>query len=359
MEKFLNIDAGPFYAILRFEEAATVLRAVFRLDFVERVADRCRSHNSDRVDTSDLAEMFGFTPQGTKTFLAVLHAMDVVLPHETGWSLTAAAKECLMSGVARSRRPYLQMGPTESADALIAMLRGNFPAESVPLYSFDDHPSLMEAPETANVAHEIAYGLASRARCFAEPLAKFILANIPTSVAGPLKVADLGAGSPFVMQAVLERSSAVSRAILVDQKAGLALAREMIHDELPRMDFEETDIFNRVPAADMYCMSNTAHDWLPEDYRRLAANIRVAMPTAGRVVVHEPLMLTSWSTLKQQHEALWMSCYALALYKLCGGRGTCYTACEHDHIMRSAGFERVAGPEKTTDGCSGLCYAAV
>lgn len=355
----MSIDASPFYAMLRFEEAATVLRAAFRLDFVDRVADSCGTPDHGGASTSDLAKMFGFTPQGAKTYLAVLHAMDVIRPNKTGWLLTATARECLMNGATRSRRPYLQMGPTESADALIAMLRGDFPDESLPLYGYDDQPSLMEAPETASVAHQIAHGLASRARCFAEPLARFIHSNMPTSDTGSLTVADLGAGSPFVMQAVLDHSPSVSKAILVDQKAGLAHARQMVLDEQPRMCFQEADIFQRVPSADMYCMSNTAHDWLPEDYQRLAANIRASVSTAGRVVVHEPLMLTSWSTLKEQHEALWMSCYALALYKLCGGRGTCYSVDEHDHIMQSVGFERVAGPEKTTDGCSGLCYAAV
>ena len=158
----------------------------------------------------------------------------------------------------------------------------------------------------------------------------------------------------------MSRCPDIAAGILVDQHAGLHFAREMAAelDSVEALQFVEADIFAEVPAADMVIMSNTAHDWLPEDYRKLASNIRSSIAAGRRVIVHEPLMLSQWSTLEQQHEALWMACYALALYKLCGGRGTCYTLEEHDEIMQSAKFKRVAGPQKTTDGCSAICYEA-
>ncbi|GAB5401956.1 MAG: hypothetical protein Aurels2KO_01870 [Aureliella sp.] len=344
-------DASPFYALLRFEEAATVLRAAFRLDLVERVAA------TESVGDAQFCEMFALTPAGGKTLTAVLHAMDVLKSVDGGWGVTDLAQQCLSGDSSWTRRPYLQMGPADAADDLIAMLRGDFPSSSIPLYGFDDAPSLMESTETADVAREIAYGLASRARCFAQPLADFTAPLIHASVR---RIADLGAGSPYVLSAILERCSSDAVGVLVDQRAGLQFAREMASElnATESLEYVQADIFVEVPAADLVIMSNTAHDWLPEDYQRLAKNIRKSISAKGRVVVHEPLMLSGWSTLEQQHEALWMACYALALYKLCGGRGTCYTLEEHDQIMQTAGFVRVAGPQKTIDGCSAICYEA-
>ena len=58
------MDAGKYYAILRFGDASQALRAALKLDVVDRIGDR-------ELGLSDLSDLFGFTGQGTRTFFCL------------------------------------------------------------------------------------------------------------------------------------------------------------------------------------------------------------------------------------------------------------------------------------------------
>lgn len=347
----MGLDAGIYYALLRFEEASLALRAALQLQLVDSLRDRA-------LTREQLRQELGFTPQAAKTFFGLLLTMDVLQLADGKFSASPRAQACLALDSPASRQPYLQMGSGDQVGQLIEMLKGNFADDSLPLYASGNQASLMEAQASEAVAREIGYGLASRARNFADPLSQ-VIAEAASSRSR--RLADLGAGSPFVAHRCLSLIKGLEAAVLVDQAAGLKFAREMAAELSPepdRLQFQEADIFVAVPEADVYCMSNTAHDWLPEDYLTLAKNIRAAIAPKGIVVVHEPLLRERWDSPSEWQEALWMACYALALYKLTAGQGTCYTAQEHDTVMHQAGFSRRGLPIKTLDGCSAICYQA-
>lgn len=340
------MDAGKYYALLRFEEAALALRAALRLGMVDTIGDRI-------VTPCELAEIFGFTEQATRTFVALLDVMEVL--HREGNSIRVAerARECLSVGASSTRQPYLAMGTGTDVEQFIRLLQGDLPQDSLPLYARDDAgDTIMDQP---NAASEIAFGLASRARNFAEPLAK---AFVPYASKSRI-LADIGAGSPFVAMASLNAVPHLARAILVDRANSMQFAGMMAKQngfDDPRLEFLEQDFFQAVPAADIYCLSNTAHDWLPQEYSALMTNVRDSIAPGGVVCIHEPLLVSTWNSAEQWVNALWMACYALTLFRLTEGKGTCYTRDEHDAVMDQNGFVPVGEPVPTVDGCTALFY---
>jgi|GEM_PF-3082200 len=341
------MDAGKYYALLRFEEAARALRAALKLNIVDEIGTR-------EVSLSEFRELFGFTVQGARTYAALLEVMEVISRKRDVISIPERARVCLLNDVPASRKPYLAMGSKDEADdQLIAMLRGDFGSESIPLYGDDKtDKTVMDLPD---VGEEIAVGLASRARNFAEPLAAAIK---PHSSKARI-LADIGAGSPYVVAAGLIAMPHLTKAVVVDRPNAMAFLRrlgEPISAELAKVEMCEQDFFQAVPPADIYVLSNTAHDWLPEEYAQIMTNIRDAIAPGGIVCIHEPLLAANWNSADEWVHALWMSCYALTLYCLTEGKGTCYSRKEHDWVLREHGFSPIEEPTRTSDGCTALLY---
>ena len=93
------MDAGRFYALLRFEEASDALRAVMRLGLVDQMADRW-------WPAEQLRQTLGFTQQAARTFFALLQVMEIVQHAGGKYRVTPAAAACLADGVASSRIHY-------------------------------------------------------------------------------------------------------------------------------------------------------------------------------------------------------------------------------------------------------------
>lgn len=341
------MDAGEFYALLRFEEAARAMRVTFALDIVERIGDRALS-------TNELQNEFQFTPQAVRTFFALLRVMNVVTTDaEKRFRVSPAAHRCLASKSAFSRRPYLAMG-SDDADEFIKLLRGDLSDRPTALYGRENENStLMDVEE---VAREISFGLASRAKSFSEPLAQAIHQKAePTHRI----FADLGAGSPYLANACRNLISQFTTLLLVDRSNGMKYIRQMCQRDAIdtcRLEFREQDFFSDVPVADVYVLSNTAHDWLPSEYQEIMSNVRAAISPGGFVCIHEPLLVDNWNNKSEWFEALWMACYAVTLFRLTLGKGSCYSVDEHDTIQQAVGLTRRDVPIRTVDGCTALFY---
>lgn len=337
------LDASWFYALLRFEEASLTLRCVLTHGLIDRLDGRPCSLESLQAD-------FGFTQQGARTVVHLLVAMRILEPSDSHWILSAMAKECLSSESAFTRSPYLSMGSGEAEAELWANLQGEF--SGPPLYAGSGSTSLMEDDATQDLAQAISVGLGSRARAFAPSLARIIRDEMTPN---QTRITDLGAGSPYLMQNCLEIIPHIATATLADQAQGLRYAKAMVDEPDDRMEFVELDIFKSIPPSDVYVLSNTAHDWLLDDYKKIVAGIAQGISPDGIVIIHEPL-LESECPEEQQLESLWMACYALTLFRLTAGQGSCYSVSEHDEVLSSVGFARQDEPLPTMDGCTALVY---
>lgn len=340
------MDAGRFYALLRFEEASLALRTVMKTGLVDQL--RGRSFSRD-----ELREMLGFKAQGARTFFALLHVMEILEVRDDRYRVTALAAECLADGPRTSRKPYLSMGTGEDVDALLDLLKGRHADDALPLYSGDDAGETVM--DDVDIAREIAMGLASRARNFAAPLATAVASAAPAAKS----LADIGAGSPYVAQACLSSLPGLQKATLVDRANSMRFAREIIETEqfdTDQLDLLERDFFEAVPEADVYVLSNTAHDWQPQEYTKIVNNIRDVIPDDGLICIHEPILMTKWNSDTEWVHALWMACYALTLLRYTLGEGTCYSVEEHHQIMAKGGFVPSGVPVPTVDGCTALFY---
>ena len=65
------MDAGKYYALLRFEQAALALRTAFKLRVVETLGDR-------ELTIDEFRQEFGFTEQAARTYVPLLEVMEVV-----------------------------------------------------------------------------------------------------------------------------------------------------------------------------------------------------------------------------------------------------------------------------------------
>lgn len=346
-EPTLN-DAQDYYALLRFEEAALGLRTAFQLDLVERIGSRV-------LTTSEFQDEFQFTSQAARTFGALLSVMNVIEPVDSDhWRVTELARNSLASEAEFTRRPYLAMGNHPEVDAFVDLLQGRNDPSSPALYGRDgEAETLMDVDE---IAQAVSFGLASRAKCFAQPLAKAIADQAHPELT---TLADIGAGSPYVVWACRRLMPYLTTTKLVDRANGMKYVRQMLTAiDGSESDFElcEQDFFQSVPAADIYSISNTAHDWLEPEYLEIMTHVREAISLEGFICIHEPLLVTSWATKHEWLEALWMACYAMTLFRLTHGKGSCYTVAEHDLIQQTAGFSRSADPIRTVDGCTALFY---
>tara|TARA_B110000495_G_C22941472_1_gene550879 strand:- start:53 stop:1147 length:1095 start_codon:yes stop_codon:yes gene_type:complete len=339
-------DAGRFYALLRFEEASLALRAVLRMGLVDQLRDRSLSRD-------ELRDELGFTVQAARTFFALLQVMQILEIRDGRYCVTTHAGHCLATGTPTSRKPYLSMGTGDDVDALLDLLKGNNPEKAIPLYSGENAGETIM--DDAPVAREIALGLSSRARNFADPLAEAVAGHASNAKT----LADIGAGSPYVAQACLRALPNLDQAILVDRANGMRFAHEIIRNEqmdASRLEFHEGDFFDAVPTADIYLLSNTAHDWRPPEYSTIADNIRNSMPDDGLICIHEPILMTSWNDDTEWIRALWMACYALTLLRFTLGEGTCYSIEEHHEILSKSGFVSTGPPVPTADGCTALFF---
>ena len=340
------MDAGKFYALLRMEEASLALRSVLRLGLVEQMGEKAFSIN-------ELQTTLGLTKQAARTFFVLLQVMGILHREADCYKLTRLAFEALSDSARTSRKPYLQMGSGPEVDELIDLMRGERLDESLPLYSAQDGTRTLMDEEA--VGREIAYGLSSRARNFATPLAAVLAVCRPQATS----LADIGAGSPYIAEACLNAMQDLEDVELVDRSNGMQFARELIEiDRIDssRMRLVEADFFKEVPSAEVYILSNTAHDWRPVEYQALMDNVRRAIVPGGLVCIHEPLLLDTWDSEQQWFQALWMACYAMTLLKLTHGAGTCYSLREHHEILARSGFVPVGEAHATVDGCTALFY---
>src|SRR5262249_29616052 len=153
--------------------------------------------------------------------------------------------------------------------------------------------------------------LAGRAR----NVAPYLAANVPLGDAKVLL--DIGGGTGIYAIACVQQNPNL-RAVVWDRPAVLNVAREMVeaYGVADRIELIGGDMFaDPMPAgADVILLSNVLHDWDVPECRILLKRCAAALPTGGRVLIHDVYLDDDLGGL------LPIALYSTALFTLTEGR---------------------------------------
>ena len=323
---FSQTDPTSIFEFFRGSYGTELLTAaVVEFDLFRRLAEQPKSCDELRAE-------IGLQRRPAVVLFTALRAMKLLTTDAGGrLSLTPLSREHLVPGDEFDVSGYIALaGSSPGVREMIERLKTNRPAgESDPdagtafIYR-EGTESAMEAEASARF---LTLSLAGRAKNVAPVLAERL------SLDGVRTLLDVGGGSGLYSIAWLRRHPAL-RAIVWDRPEVLKVAREMAeqYGVADRLECVPGDMFvDSVPSADVVLLSNILHDWDEPECRTLIKRCAAALPSGGRLLIHDVL-------LNDDHSGpLPIALYSAALFTLTEGRA--YSAGEFQSWLTDAGLE--------------------
>jgi hypothetical protein len=152
---------------------------------------------------------------------------------------------------------------------------------------------------------------------------------------GVEKIADIGGGFGHLAVALLEKYPSL-QAVVMDVPDLIPLAQERYPVQDPaiasRLEYVAGDMFDSVPAANVYIMKHIIHDWEDERCIRLLRNCHQSMQGEGRVICVD-------SVLPPMGNVTGTPAKLLDINMLVFIAGKERTEDQWHHLYRAAGFE--------------------
>jgi predicted O-methyltransferase YrrM len=263
--------------------------------------------------------------------LTGLKALKLVEEKEGQVQPTRLARDHLAPGKPLDVSDYIRMG----ADApgvlsLVEHMRRNKPAgvaKDDPRAAFIFRDGLASAMEEDTTARHFTLMLAGRAKNIAPVLAQ----TVDLSTAH--RLLDIGGGTGLYSIAFLQRYPAL-KAIVFDRPAVLKVAAEFAqqYGVADRFECVAGDMFaDRFPAeCDVMLLSNVLHDWDIPQCRQLVAKSAAALPSGGRLIIHDAILHDDLSG------PLYPALFSVALMIMTEGRN--YSGAEYKTWLVEAGL---------------------
>lgn len=298
--------------------------AVVEFDLFRRLAERPKSFDG-------LREEIDLQRRPAVVLFTALRAMGLLTTDgDERLTLTPLSREHLVPAIEFDVSSYIALaGNSPGVREMIERLRSNRPAgasdseEGTAFIFREGTESAMEAEASARF---LTLSLAGRAKNVAPVLAE----RVPLD--GVRTLLDVGGGSGIYSIAWLRRHP-VLRAIVWDRPEVLKVAREMAeqYSVADRLECVPGDMFvDPVPSADVILLSNILHDWDEPECRTLIERCAAALPSGGRLLIHDVL-------LNDDHSgSLPIALYSAALFTLTEGRA--YSAREFQTWLTGAGL---------------------
>jgi len=280
----------------------------------------------------ELRSEIGLADRAANILFTALRAMDLLAVNADGkLDLTPAAREHLVPGAYFEVGGYIGLvAEAPNVRALAERLRTNRPAAS----SADDQGAafifregMESAMDREASARRLTLSLAGRAK----NVAPYLAANVPLGDAKLLL--DVGGGTGIYSIACVQQNPNL-RAVVWDRPEVLKVAGEMVeaYGVADRIDLVPGDMFADPvpPGADVVLLSNILHDWDVPECRALLKRCAGALPTGGRVLIHDVFLDDDLGG------PLPVALYSAALFTLTEGRA--YSAGEYRGWLREAGF---------------------
>lgn len=298
--------------------------AVVEFDLFRRLVEQPKSFEELRAE-------IGLQRRPAVVLFTALRAMGLLTADsQERLSLTPLSREHLVSGTEFDVSGYIALaGGSPGVREMIERLKTNRPAgasnsdEGTAFIYREGTESAMEAEASARF---LTLSLAGRAKNVAPVLAARV------SLEGVRTLLDVGGGSGIYSIAWLRRHPTL-RAIVWDRPEVLKIAREMAeqYGVADRLECITGDMFvDPIPAADVVLLSNILHDWDEPDCQALVSRCAAALPSGGRLLIHDVL-------LNDDHSGpLPIALYSAALFTLTEGRA--YSAREFQKWLVESGL---------------------
>ncbi len=318
-------DPTSIFELFRGSYGTELLTAaVVEFDLFRRLVEQPKSFD-------ELRAQIGLQLRPAVVLCTALRAMGLLATDsQERLSLTPLSREHLVSGTEFDVSGYIALaGSSPGVREMIERLKSNRPAgasdpdEGTAFIYREGTESAMEAEASARF---LTLSLAGRAKNVAPVLAE----RVPLD--GARTLLDVGGGSGIYSIAWLRRHPEL-RAIVWDRPEVLKVAREMAeqYGVADRLECMSGDMFvDPVPAADVVLLSNILHDWDEPECRTLVERCAAALPSDGRLLIHDVL-------LNDDHSGpLPIALYSAALFTLTEGRA--YSAREFQTWLTDVGL---------------------
>jgi SAM-dependent methyltransferase len=324
--EFPQTDPTPIFDAFRGNFSTELLTAaVAHFNVFERLRDGSRSFETLRAGC-------GLAERGAVVLFTVLRALNLLTRTAGGeMELTAQSREHLIPGAPFDVSAYIGLAAeSPGVKDMVERLRTNTPAGAADANkgaAFIYREGIESAMETEASARHLTMMLAGRARNCAPALAH----GVPLSAAR--RLLDVGGGTGIYSIACLQKNPRL-RAVIWDRPEVLKIAAEMARDYAvgDRLECRAGDMFvDPFPAGcDVILLSNVLHDWDVPQCRALLGRCAAALPTGGRVLVHDVFIND------EMDGPLAVALYSGALFYLTEGRA--YSAAEYRTWLSEVGL---------------------
>lgn len=318
-------DPAPIFEIFRGNYAMELLTAaVAHFGVFERLAAGPLTAAELRSATELGARQFSVLLTGLKALQLVEESNGRVQP-------TALAREHLAPGQPLDVSDYIRMGAQQPGVlALVEHMRtsklaGAAKDDDRAVFIYKD--GLDSAMEEDASARHFTLMLAGRAKNIAPVLAERV------DLSSANRLLDIGGGTGLYSIAFLQRYPKL-RAIVFDRPAVLKVAAEFAqqYGVGERLECVAGDMFaDSLPTdSNVHLLSNVLHDWDISECQRLVAKSAAALPTGGRLLIHDAF-------LHDDHSGpLYPALFSVALMVMTEGRN--YSSAEYKAWMAAAGL---------------------
>ncbi len=290
----------------------------------------------------ELAARLGFDERATLIVVRLLAALGLLTLRLDRFHLSDDARTYLVTTSRWYWKPMMSVAVSEwHRDTLLAKLKrlGSdrvAAPEGTPLLSGEGRAADQWAAGTVTLEH--ARDIAARMQAHSAPAAVGVARRYDFS--GVRRVLDVGGGSGCFMVAAAQQHSTL-RCTVLDLPAMCEVARGYIDAAgvADRVDTCPLDMF-RQPwprGYDAIFFSNVWHDWNMRTCQWLAARAFDALPSGGRILLHEMLLVDDGVGP--------VAAASFSVLMLLATQGQQFTAGELKAILEGAGFARVETTE--------------
>jgi acetylserotonin N-methyltransferase len=282
---------------------------------------------------AELAERQQLDVRAAEILLALLTSLGFLVAYQSRYQVSETSRNFLLR-----QSPFYWGGvflQYRRTNTLHNSIRGKLTRKQQPGVGHSAEKPPVEAWESGKMDLDTARGIAAFMHSHSLPAATG--AALHGDFAGVSRLLDVGGGSGCFSIALAQRHQQL-RCTVMELPAMCEVAREYIEagGVAERVDATHVDMFREAwpRGYDAMFFSNIFHDWSDETNVQLAARAFEALPTGGRICLHEMLLDDTGNAPR--------TAAAFSMLMLVSTRGRQFTFRQLKTLLEGAGFGDIA-----------------